>query len=437
MKNSIAGPRLADGRENQRMASLEKSKSSEVPHDLLPVIRNSGVLSDRQFNDVKAKVLAGDYPTDSKALAERLIREKIITEYQARRLLANKPNGMILGKYVILDRIGSGSMGRVYKAQHQLMGRIVALKIIAPEIVSNERAVARFYREMRLVGRLDHPNVVRAFDADSSSNILYIVMEYVSGPSLAQMLKNGALPPADVVGYAAQAALGLAHAHEQGIVHRDVKPSNLLVTDDKLVKVLDLGLGVLMEADNHATFATADGIAVGTVDYMSPEQACGKDVDGRSDLYSLGCSMYHLITGRHAFPGDNPIERLGRRINGRPVPITDLRPDLPPSLVAVLDKLMANKPQDRYQTGIEAAEALTALIRSRKPAAVATAKPDPVAATAPPLPPEIIRVEPTYPGWFRPMAKLAEQKAGVAVAAIIGALAAFAGIGFAIGRLIR
>ena len=422
------------------MADPVKSKSTEAPHDLLPVIRNSGVLTDRQFTEVRAKVLAGDYPNDSTKLAERLIREGVLTQYQARRLLANKPHGMILGKYVILDRIGSGSMGRVYKAQHQLMGRVVALKIIAPEIVSNERAVSRFYREMRLIGRLDHPNVVRAFDADSSTNVLYIVMEYVAGPSLAQILKNGALPPIDVVGYAAQAALGLAHAHEQGIVHRDIKPSNLLVTDDKVIKVLDLGLGVLMEADNHSTFATADGIAVGTVDYMSPEQACGKDVDGRSDLYSLGCAMYHLITGRHAFPGDNPIERLGKRINGRPVPITNLRPDLPQSLVAVLDKLMANKPQDRYQTGIEAADALTALIRSRKPAAVAPPKAEPVAAPTPlppPPPPEIIRVEPEYPRWFRPMATLAEQKAGIAIAAFVGALVAFAAIGFAIGRLIR
>ncbi len=218
---------------------------------------------------------------------------------------------MLVGKYVILDRLGSGSMGRVYKAHHQMMGRVVALKIIAPEIVTNDRVVARFQREMRLVGRLDHPNVVRAFDADSDRNILYLVMEYVAGESLGQRLKRGPLPAVEAVSYAAQAALGLAHAHDQGIVHRDVKPSNLLVTEGRQVKVLDLGLGVLMEIDTEATFATADGVAVGTVDYMSPEQACGRDVDGRSDLFSLGCAFYHLITGRQAFPGETPIERLG------------------------------------------------------------------------------------------------------------------------------
>ena len=166
---------------------------------------------------------------------------------------------------------------------------------------------------MRLVGRLDHPNVVRAFDADQANGILYIVMEYVSGQSLGQRLKKGPLPAVEAVTYAAQAALGLAHAHEQGVVHRDVKPSNLLLTENRQVKVLDLGLGVLMETDDESNFATADGVAVGTVDYMSPEQACGRPVDGRSDLFSLGCALYHLITGRQAFPGDSPIERLGHR----------------------------------------------------------------------------------------------------------------------------
>jgi eukaryotic-like serine/threonine-protein kinase len=427
------------------MAASEKSKSSEaVPHDLLPILRNSGVLNERLFTDVRAKVLSGEYPNDPHDLADRLVKEKLLTDYQVRRLLANKPHGMVLGKYVILDRLGSGSMGRVYKAQHQLMGRVVALKIIAPEIVSNERAVARFYREMRLVGRLDHPNVVRAFDADSSNNVLYIVMEHVTGRSLAQMLKEGPLPPVDVVGYAAQAALGLSHAHEQGVVHRDIKPSNLLLNDEKVIKVLDLGLGVLMESDNHSTFATADGIAVGTVDYMSPEQACGKDCDGRSDLYSLGCAMYHLITGRHAFPGESPIERLGKRISGKPVPITDLRRDIPSSLVAVLDKLMANKPNDRYQTGQEAADALNNLIRNRKSPALArteatsTLPPAPASPPPPPqAPPVMIRVVPKYPGWFRPLAGLAEKKPVLALVSMLVGIVLMTGAGFVLGRMLR
>src|SRR5262245_49772772 len=256
-------------------------------------------------------------------------------------------------------------MGRVYKAHHLMMDRIVALKIIAPEIASNERVVARFQREMKLVGRLDHPNVVRAFDADQIHKVLYIVMEYVPGKSLAELFKKGPIGPGDMINYAAQSALGLAHAHEQGIVHRDIKPSNILLTDDRRIKILDLGLGVLMEADNASTFATADGIAVGTVDYMSPEQACGREVDGRSDLYGLGCCMYHLMTGKLPFPGATPIERLGKRISGRHVPITEHVPDLPTSFVRVLDRLLAHKPHERYATAAETAEVLQSLIRPK------------------------------------------------------------------------
>ncbi len=193
------------------MATFERPKSAEgVPLDLLPVLRNSGILAEKQLAEIKAKVLRGDYPIDSIELAERLIRDEIITTYQAKRFLNNRSTGLIVGRYIILDRIGSGSMGRVYKAHHVMMDRVVALKIISPEIASNERVVARFQREMKLVGRLDHPNVVRAFDADQVQKVLYIVMEYVPGYSLGERLKKGPIPPMEMVEYATQAAHGLA-----------------------------------------------------------------------------------------------------------------------------------------------------------------------------------------------------------------------------------
>lgn len=430
------------------MATFEKPKPSDsVPLDLLPVIRAAGVLTDRQYQDVKAKVLSGGYPNDSRALAAQLVKDSILTEYQTKRFLSNKSHGMVVGRYAILDRLGSGSMGRVYKAHHLMMDRVVALKIIAPEIATNERVVARFYREMKLVGRLDHPNVVRAYDADQLNKILFIVMEYVRGRSLAQVFRQAPIPPPDMVNYAAQAALGLAHAHEQGIVHRDVKPSNLLLTHDLKIKVLDLGLGVLMEADDASSFATADGIAVGTVDYMSPEQACGRDVDGRSDLFSLGCSMYHMMTGRLPYPGDSPIERLGKRISGRPVPLTDVQPNLPPGLIKVVDKLLAHKPNERFQTASEASEALLALIRPRgKRAAPApereTAPPPasvPAAVTPPPAvaAPVVITVKPKFPRWFQPLASFAEQRPNGALVAAVGALVLAFACGFGASLLVR
>ena len=344
-------------------------------------------------------------------------------------------------------------MGRVYKAHHAMMDRVVALKIIAPEIASNERVVARFQREMKLVGRLDHPNVVRAFDADQIQQGLvhrHGVRARAQPGRAAQ--EEGPIPAAEMIDYAAQAALGLAHAHEQGIVHRDIKPSNILLTDDRKIKILDLGLGVLMEADSAATFATADGIAVGTVDYMSPEQACGREVDGRSDLYGLGCSMYHLMTGKLPFPGDSPIERLGKRISGRHVPITEHLPDLPSSFVRVLDKLLAHKPHERFATAAEAADALQSLIRPKTRVGAARRRlrrASPAAASRPPVAtpsrrraetaagrsagPMVVKVRPNYPGWFEPVARFAERRPRGALVAAILTLAVTFGAGVCAG----
>ena len=435
------------------MATSDRAKPVEdLPADLLPILRTADILTPKRFDEVKAKVREGTYPFESMALAQRLVRDKVVTEYQARRLLSNRPQNLKYGsRYVILDRLGSGSMGRVYKAMHLLMGREVALKVIAPEIVANERVIARFQREMKLAAKLDHPNVVRAFDADRDGRSLYIVMEYVPGQSLGQKFRStGPMNPRDVADYAFQAALGLAHAHGQGIVHRDVKPSNLFLTTDGQVKVLDLGLSVLMESDSASSFATADGIAVGTIDYMSPEQACGKEVDGRSDLYSLGCAMYHLISGQLPFPGTAPIERLGKRINGRPVPIANLVPNISPALADVMDRLLANKLHDRYQTANDAAHALQEMLpnrvisgSSRRPSSheipidIATGSSGSSSVTISRVDSSSIEVRPEYPGWFRPLADLAERSPiGALTVVAAGLLLAF-GAGVSAALLVR
>jgi serine/threonine-protein kinase len=331
--------------------------------DVLLAIGRSGILPDREYRSVRARVKSGEYPSEPLALVERLVQDEVVTRYQADRLVQGKERGLVVDRYVILDRLGEGGMGRVYKAQHRLMGRVVALKVIAPRYAARMRSVARFQREIKLIGRLDHPNIIRAYDADQIGSAFYFVMEYASGETLGQLLeRRGPLPLDEVIDYTLQAALGLEHAHRQGIVHRDIKPSNLLLTDARQIKVLDLGLGTLTDASEKTSFATVAGRAVGTIDFMSPEQANGSKVDGRSDLFSLGCTMYVLLTGRTPFPGDTDLDRLVRRLKGPSVPITDFRSDLPPAAVGILEKLLARQPEDRFPTAAQAAEGLRALM---------------------------------------------------------------------------
>ena len=338
------------------------SSSPATTRDFLAALRRSGAFTARQCERLAAAIRDGRYPDEPRRLARALVRGGILTEYQARRLLHCAHPGLALGRYVILDRLGAGAMGRVYRARHRLMGREVALKVIEPGAAAGPNARARFRREMRLVGRLDHPNIVRAFDADQVGPVLYLVMEYLPGRGLDRVLEDrgGPLPVAEAVGYAAQAALGLAHAHARGVVHRDIKPSNLLVDAAGVIKVLDFGIAAMSElraGDSQASL-TADGLAVGTVEYMAPEQARGLPADGRSDLYSLGCVLYHLLTGRLPFPADSKIAGLALRVLGRPTPMAELRPDLPPDVIAVVERLMATRPEDRYQQAAEAAAAL-------------------------------------------------------------------------------
>jgi serine/threonine-protein kinase len=333
---------------------------------LLEVIDHAGILSTRQVEEIRSNVQGGSYPNDAQALAARLVKKEALTSYQARHLLYGQGDSLIVGRYVILYRLGKGAMGKVYKARHRLMGRIVALKVIAREYLNRPSAVPRFLREMRLVGRLDHPNIIRALDAEEIGRAPCIVMEYVPGQDLERLLLDrGPLPPGEVVRCAIQAALGLAHAHERGVIHRDIKPSNLLLGEDGRLRILDLGMGTLMQADDldQESFATCDGFAAGTADYMSPEQAVGRGgLDGRSDLYSLGCVMYHLLSGQVPFPGESRVECLASRIKGRPVPLAELRPEVPPGLVGIVDRLMATRRADRYATATEAAELLQALV---------------------------------------------------------------------------
>jgi serine/threonine-protein kinase len=324
-------------------------------------------LSEQQLEKLEAKMAEGEYPSEPAELSSRLVKDRVLTEFQARQIQKGKSEGLNFGSYVILDFLGKGTMGKVYKARHRMMGRVVALKILDSRYVSSSvRSLARFQREMQLVGRLDHPNVVRAFDADRVADCYFIAMEYAAGYTLEDLLKaRGALPPADVVYYASQAADGLAHAHARGVLHRDIKPSNLLLTDGRALKILDFGLGTLLEREDVSTALTTAGMAVGTPDYISPEQARMVKLDGRSDLYSLGCTIYHLLSGQLPFKGESSMDCIVGRITGQAVPISEVRPGLPPRLIQTIEKLMATNPDDRFQTAGEAAAALRSMLRPK------------------------------------------------------------------------
>ncbi len=332
--------------------------------EFLEALERSEVLPDGKWREVQDRYGRTTVLDDSLAMAHQLIEDGTLTKFQARRLLKGK-KGLSFGRYVLLDHIGQGARGRVFKARHRLMDRVVALKVFVPNATLSDSAVSRFFREMKMVALLDHPNVVRAIDADVHEGSPYIVMEYLEGDDLAHLFaRRGPLPPDEVIDYMAQASRGLAHAHERGVIHRDVKPTNVFLLSTGTVKVLDLGFGELVGKAGLAAnvFDTDEGVVVGTTDFMSPEQVKDKPIDARTDLFSLGCTMYRLLTGKYAFPGVTREDRLVKRIRGRHVPITDVQPGLSYRLVAIVDRLLAGRPEDRFASAAEVAEALEALI---------------------------------------------------------------------------
>jgi serine/threonine-protein kinase len=334
-------------------------------------LRQSRLLTDEQWEEVVPRL--PESPR-GRVLARALVERGVLTRFQAERLLIGRTAGFFLGQYRILEELGRGGMGRVYKAEHRTMGRVVALKVLAPELLSNPRAVELFQHEVRAAAQLVHPNIVTAYDANRSGGRHYLVMEYVDGPNLGQLVrKRGPLSIGLACDYMRQAALGLQHAHNLGMLHRDIKPANLLVQrrgqepgSPGLLKVSDFGLARLTEpADKGSrsrrpdTLFTRHNTVMGTPDFLSPEQARSlHKTDIRSDLYSLGCTFYYLLTGEVPFPGGNALDKLLRHGTEKAPCVTELRPEAPAPVAAIIAKLMAKSPDDRFRTPAELAQAL-------------------------------------------------------------------------------
>jgi serine/threonine protein kinase len=367
------------GRGGMAAASIASTAS------LVEALRQFRLLEPPQLAEV-TRTLAARFP-DPKALARELMQRGWLTPYQANQLLQGRGQGLVLGSYTLLERLGEGGMGQVFKARNWKLGKVVALKLIRKERLGNADATKRFQREIRAVAALSHPNIVLAYDADEIGGTHLLVMEFVEGATdLARLVKkNGPLPTPQACDYIRQAALGLQQVYERGLVHRDIKPHNLLLAaDGKTVKILDMGLARLNHPssdDDKSTTVTKEGTVMGTPDYIAPEQALeSHTVDIRADLYSLGCTFYLLLTGRVPFPGGSLGAKLLRHQMDEPTPVEQLRPEVPPGVAAVVRKLMAKKPDDRYQTPAEVAAALASLsIPGGRPLPIASGPDRPVA----------------------------------------------------------
>jgi len=367
--------------------------------NLVDSLRRYRLLEPPQLEEL-ARDPAGRRP-DPKEVARHLLGRGWLTPYQVNQLLQDRGQDLLIGSYVLLERLGEGGMGQVFKARNWKLNRIVALKVIRKDQLTNPESLRRFHREIRVTSQLSHPNIVTAVDADQEGGSHFLVMEHVEGTDLSRLVKqHGALPVPQACDIIRQAALGLQHAHEQGLIHRDIKPSNLMVTKDGTVKLLDLGLARMLDnTEDDAKTLTEAGSILGTPDYGAPEQArqSGK-VDIRADLYALGCTLYYLLTAQVPFPGGTLGEKLVKHQLDEPEPVEQLRPEIPASVGVIVRTLMAKKPEDRYQTPAELAAALAAALQGAPlPARTNTALRVAVAAGAP-----------TGPGPMRPNTALRE-----------------------------
>lgn len=328
--------------------------------ELLNLVRKSGVVDERRldtFLSKQAACLAAE-PVET---AKRLVQEGLLTHFQAEQLLEGKWRRFTIGNYRVLERIGTGGMSSVFLCEHKRMRRRAAVKVLPLSLAADPSALDRFYREARAVAALDHPNIVRAYDIDQDDDLHFLVMEYVDGASLQDMVKKcGPMEPGRAAQYISQAALGLQYVHESvGLVHRDVKPGNLVVDRNGVLKILDLGLARFFEDEADALTRKYEENVLGTADYIAPEQVLDSHgVDIRADIYSLGVTFYFLLAGKPPFAEGTVSQKLIWHQTRQPKALRTMRQDVPEGMEAIIRKMMAKDPDARYQTPRELVEAL-------------------------------------------------------------------------------
>ena len=311
----------------------------------------------------------GVLPEDPVVVCKELEDAGLVTRWQCEKILQGKYKGFFLGNHKLLGHLGTGGMSSVYLAEHLVMKHKRAIKVLPKSKLGNNSYLERFQREAKAIASLNHPNIVRAFDIDNEKDTHYLVMEFVDGADMQTLVrKHGPLPFAVAADYIAQSARGLHHAHEAGLIHRDVKPANILINKKGVVKVLDLGLALFSEETDPSLTMEYNDKVLGTADYLPPEQAINShQIDSRADMYGLGCTLYFLLTGHAPFPEGSIPSRIIRHQNSMPPDIRKDRPDCPGELDGVCVKMMQKEPRFRYKDCLQVAEILEAwLAKYRK-----------------------------------------------------------------------
>ncbi|HEY1066551.1 MAG TPA: serine/threonine-protein kinase, partial [Pirellulales bacterium] len=320
----------------------------------LSALQKSGLVPKEQVSSVLSRIIreAGGKRIDAQYVATCFEQAGLVTAWHNEKLIKGRYKGFFLGSYKLLGHIGTGGMSNIYLGEHVQMRRRVAVKVLPPTLTTNTSHLQRFIMESRVIASLDHPNIVRAYDIAHQGSFHYLVLEFVEGCDLRRTVEErGPLPYEEAADYVRQAADGLHHAHSKGVVHRDVKPANLLVDTEGIVKVLDMGLTRIIDSNDPSLTLAHNEKLIGTVDYIAPEQANNShNVDARADVYSLGCSFYFLLTGHPPFPDGSQTQRLMAHQQTPVKPIAEERPDCPPELWDVIQRMMAKKVKDRIQS---------------------------------------------------------------------------------------
>ena len=334
----------------------------------LKLLERSGIVEEDRLKAelLKLSEKAAGRKINVSELAGHLVESGLITKWHTEKLLAGKYKGFFLGKFKLQRHLGSGGMSSVYLARHKISDQLRAIKVLPRKKVADKSYLDRFYLEARAAASLNHPNVVKIYDICNEANTHFMVMEFVEGEDLYEIVtKNGPLDFESSVRYIAQAADGLTHAHERELVHRDIKPANLLRTPDGDIKILDLGLALVNQDDAESLTVLYNEKVMGTADYLSPEQAVNShEVDHRADIYSLGCTLYYLLTGHPPFPKGTLAQRIAMHQTQEPAGIRESRPDCPEPLIAVCQKMMEKSADDRYQSCDEVKIVLLKLLKS-------------------------------------------------------------------------